>query len=179
MKYTLLDSAEYDAVCWQLSNLPLADSAATMLVHLLPLCLLMLLMSQTLCMQAACLEARNREPSAGFNELALSLLDVLRALGSAATQATPPQTQARLLRALCGVLRQAGNAPLRLRTAAAHALGALASCEAFAPTIADALAGAHWHYSPTASIFLIPVRSYIFFKVIYGDSVICTNVSQY
>ena len=102
----------------------------------------------TLCLQAACLEARNRDPSAGFNELALSLLDALRALGPAITQGTPPQTRTRLLRALCGVLRHEGGAPLRLRAAATATLGTLAGCAAFAPAFVDALGGARLHCSP-------------------------------
>ena len=136
------------AACWNAGTCVLYEggdkSRACMRTAWRAVVAISVLGSPALCMQAACLEARNREPSAGANELALSLLDVLRAVGPAIAQAMPAQTQARLLRALCGALERAGgNAPLRLRAAAAATLGTLAGCAAFATAFVDAVGGAH------------------------------------
>ena len=76
-----------------------------------------------------------RSAPPGFNELAGSLLDALRALAPAVAaqqQGTPLETLARLLRCLC-VLLQFGRAPLRLQTSAAAVLGALAAAAASVP----------------------------------------------
>lgn len=90
-----------------------------------------------------CLEERNREQSAGYNELALSLLDVVGALGAGGCFSVQHHAASlfRLVRALAQLLspQLRREAPLKLRAAAAEALEKLAAARQLAPVLLPCL----------------------------------------
>ena len=94
-------------------------------------------------LQVDCLEERNREQSAGYNELALSLLDVVGALGAGGCFSVQHHAASlfRLVRALGQLLspQLRREAPLKLRAAAAEALEKLAAARQLAPVLLPCL----------------------------------------
>ncbi|CAL8469763.1 g9305 [Coccomyxa elongata] len=87
-----------------------------------------------------CLEARNKERSAGYNEMALSILDIVSAVAGGGCFSAQHHTASliRLVKALSQLLSQrhpGDDAPLKLRAAAAEALGKLAASRQLAPVM--------------------------------------------
>ena len=99
--------------------------------------------SRAACVQVDCLEARNREQSAGYNELALSLLDVLGAVGAGGCFSVQHHAASlfRLLRAVGQLLgpQLRREAPLKLRAAAAEVIEKLAAARQLAPVLLPCL----------------------------------------
>ena len=97
-------------------------------------------------LQVDCVEARNKEKSAGYNEMALSILEVISAVGGGGCFSAQHHTASliRLVKALSQLLSQrhpGAEAPLKLRAAAADALGKMAAARQLAPIMLPCIGG--------------------------------------
>lgn len=93
-----------------------------------------------------CLEARNKERSAGNNEMALSVLDIVSAVAGGGYFSAQHHTASliRLVKVLSQLLSQrhrSDDTPLKLRAAAAEALGKLAASRQLAPIMLPCIGG--------------------------------------